>query len=76
MSTIVSSELLDKLLSVVSADELRMIADSLSRAKERAFDRRSVQVVEIHFDEKGRARRVGASDFVWFPAPGRYGPPE
>lgn len=75
MSTIASSgssKALPKLLSVFTEDELNMIADVALRARERSVERRSIQSVEIHFDEKGRARRVGSSDWVWFPAPAKH----
>lgn len=63
-----------KLLSVLSVEQVGLLADALSRAHGRAVERRCNQSIEVVFNEKGFPRHIGASDWVIMPAPGKYQP--
>ena len=54
----------NKLLAVLTAQQIELFADLLVRIQERARDRRCEQHVEIIFNDKGIPRFINASDNV------------
>jgi|GEM_PF-3525890 len=54
----------DKLLAVLTAQQIGLLADLLVRTQERAKDRRCEQHVEIIFNDNGIPRFINASDNV------------
>ncbi len=52
----------NKILTVLTAQQVELLADLLVRTQERARDRRCEQKVEIIFNDKGIPRFINASD--------------
>jgi hypothetical protein len=54
----------NKLLAVLTAQQIDLLAEMLVRVQERARDRRCEQDLEIIFNDKGIPRFINASDNV------------
>jgi hypothetical protein len=54
----------NKMLTILTAQQVDLLADMLVRVQERARDRRCEQRLEIIFNDKGIPRFINASDKV------------
>jgi len=65
---------LEKLLSVMTVEQLALFADAAARAYGRSVERKSVQTVELVFSEKGFLRMVRCTDDIFLSAPKVFNP--
>ncbi len=54
----------NKMLTVLTAQQIELLADLLVRTQDRARDRRCEQTMNILFNDKGIPRFINASDNV------------
>lgn len=69
-------QILSKLRSVFTLEQLQLVADSMLAARVDAMDRRCNQSVEVLFNDKGYPRFISIRDTVPFPVPGKGYSPE
>lgn len=54
----------NKMLTVLTTQQIELLANQLVRVQERARDRRCEQTLEIIFNDKGIPRFINASDNI------------